>query len=1007
MDPPLESSSVTSEPRSRRVGPPSDFQLPLPSSSTAASFDGPSLVSLPLPSPPLPPRSPLRPQARGSTDPVSTPPRTPPARADTADTTLSSLSSTVVDILSDIDDEMTLLHSRSFNSFSDILDTSSLARTLRSKTPEKPLPPMPPSPISINCVDAQDVDVPCRSRPSSILDSPAPISKRVHALQELLSSERAYASDLILIRDIHIPLALGQPTAFQATSLPLTPPHSSGSSARTVSTASDSSGGSILGSAMTKEDTRIIFNNVAELASFSDTFSTRIEEALGDVLEDGEGEDHIGKLFLAIIPDLEPLYNTYITKHPQALEHLNSLPQSPALTAYLAHSRTLAQSLTHAWDLPSLLIKPVQRLLKYSLLLGAIIDETPDSHGDKKALKEARAKMEAVAHGVNEGRRRREVVKEVLTGTPARKMGDPKAKKKGLNLGVAASVNLGRMKSIRTGALKAKESVDANQEATSIDEWGHRLKESVHFLRRFARDATGWAETMSVQMKQLQQWTIGFGDVLGLSEDQGSDAFDAFLGVIREKLIPICDELSEIISTRLLVELSRLRDISAAPERLLEAMKTLEPYHYGLLNVNISKSRPSPQLLEASQSYVAIRAQLYAELPDFLKLLEKGIRACIIRFAGWQAEFYYEVRERWGELWDALKVDGEMQGASSETLRVWWSRYAEVEAHVKALNITRPAQRPDQGSPEEKLKAKPGKGRKRSMSNSIDTLSALSLADPSVANLRASTSTTDSYVVDYPEAAPAAENGWGSGHFEPLDRRKSNESLHSRKSIKSHRHTHSAVSHLVNDDELLYGPPRASPKGRKEISHPQPLKKSASHGRLLDENSSASSSLRSLHDGEEDDHRGRPSRKPSLRRRLTDTLRPSPGPPSINTRHRRSPSLPNNATQPLPSPTPSQLSFNPPTIGRSRNRSPARILAMYQCQVIFNCTPPPDVSYHDLPFFTLRVGEVYDVLQEQGHPSTHPHLPLYVDDGEDCLLLVRNSVEDIGWALASFLLPVD
>lgn len=36
------------------------------------------------------------------------------------------------------------------------------------------------------------------------------VSKRTHALLELLNSERAYASDLALIRDVHIPLALGE-----------------------------------------------------------------------------------------------------------------------------------------------------------------------------------------------------------------------------------------------------------------------------------------------------------------------------------------------------------------------------------------------------------------------------------------------------------------------------------------------------------------------------------------------------------------------------------------------------------------------------------------------------------------------------------------------------------------------------------------------------------------------------------------------------------------------------
>ena len=34
-------------------------------------------------------------------------------------------------------------------------------------------------------------------------------TKRYHALHELLSSERAYASDLALIREVHIPLAQG------------------------------------------------------------------------------------------------------------------------------------------------------------------------------------------------------------------------------------------------------------------------------------------------------------------------------------------------------------------------------------------------------------------------------------------------------------------------------------------------------------------------------------------------------------------------------------------------------------------------------------------------------------------------------------------------------------------------------------------------------------------------------------------------------------------------------
>jgi hypothetical protein len=68
---------------------------------------------------------------------------------------------------------------------------------------DKQLPERPDSP-PLSPVD----DEPASSA-SSLINSAPLRSKRNHALLELLSSERAYASDLALIRTVHIPLALG------------------------------------------------------------------------------------------------------------------------------------------------------------------------------------------------------------------------------------------------------------------------------------------------------------------------------------------------------------------------------------------------------------------------------------------------------------------------------------------------------------------------------------------------------------------------------------------------------------------------------------------------------------------------------------------------------------------------------------------------------------------------------------------------------------------------------
>ncbi|KAJ7840556.1 hypothetical protein B0H14DRAFT_1058687 [Mycena olivaceomarginata] len=48
---------------------------------------------------------------------------------------------------------------------------------------------------------------PLRRLPQPVSTSPSTLSKRQHALHELMSSERAYASDLTLILEVHIPLA--------------------------------------------------------------------------------------------------------------------------------------------------------------------------------------------------------------------------------------------------------------------------------------------------------------------------------------------------------------------------------------------------------------------------------------------------------------------------------------------------------------------------------------------------------------------------------------------------------------------------------------------------------------------------------------------------------------------------------------------------------------------------------------------------------------------------------
>lgn len=60
----------------------------------------------------------------------------------------------------------------------------------------------------------------------------------------------------------------------------------------------------------------------------------------------------------------------------------------------------------------SLMIKPVQRVMKYPLLLSELLNSTPVSHPDHKALQDALSAMKNINVNINELKRRKDLGKK-------------------------------------------------------------------------------------------------------------------------------------------------------------------------------------------------------------------------------------------------------------------------------------------------------------------------------------------------------------------------------------------------------------------------------------------------------------------------------------------------------------------------------------------------------------------------------------------------------------------
>ncbi|KAG2136833.1 hypothetical protein BD769DRAFT_1352221 [Suillus cothurnatus] len=880
--------------------------------------------------------------------------------------------------------------------------------------------------------------------------TPAPaITKRQHALLELLTSERAYASDLALIRDVYMRLASGYPPPFNfscarpVSGSEVSNPGSSSSSESTKSSSGTCSSLSSRTPPLSVADTRIIFRNISELAVLSDMLVSKLETAIE------EGGKGVGEVFLEVVPLFAPPYTTYITAHPRALAHLDALSTPPQLTPqfsrWLKESKELVEAHTHAWDLPSLLIKPVQRLLKYGLLLGAVISATPEpleGTAGLDKLREAKQKVEEVARAVNEGRRRVEVVREVLGSGHT---------KDGPGAGGIGSIGIPKV-----GVVNSFQPDPENAEAALLEALESRLKSHITTLSQLARDAFGYSRTLHTLFGALVKWGWAFAGVIGVTVSpelsQNNSTFDAFLSLCTG-LVELVQELEHELHAHILPSLQSLKGTSVAPLKLLSALHTLQPLHMHLLHLPITrKQRPSEALLQASQSYVALRGQLALELPVYVKLLERGIDGVVLDLARGMEAFWGVVRERWGELWDALRVEGEGLGEEStgvtrnsmeradrpagggETVRVWRERWGDVLGVLGSLAVVNP---PKNSQNSYDPRNSQSSYESRSPQNSYDHCSSQSLS--SSFNTPSRTSHSNSY--DMPgRRRSGSTNNIPTG---PILRKPSDESLHSGKSGKSGKsyknNSSPGTSTGRGVDDVPPMPPALQPPSRSRNSvspaRLKPTRMKSLPGPILsnipfvlDPPPSPSSFATFDEEREDNDRdRGRGSqRRPSLKSKITDTLRPShhrtrsSSVKSLGAPSSLAPSYysTDSALPAYQMPTTPTRTHSPHTPTR-RTTDLQGLRALYQCAAIHMCIPPAGVSYRGLPFFELRSGDTFDVLREYGHPSTHPDLPLYVDDGEDCLLLVRELTDaegggrdakvrgEVGWALASFLVPLD
>ncbi|XP_060653070.1 uncharacterized protein LOC132789222 isoform X1 [Drosophila nasuta] len=140
------------------------------------------------------------------------------------------------------------------------------------------------------------------------------------------------------------------------------------------------------------DELQILFANIEEIYEFN---SILLQQLINSGMEPAK----IAKCFIDLRERFD-VYTTYCTSYPEAISLLTKLLQAKHTNSLLASTQKLLQ---HRLPLGSYLLKPVQRILKYHLLLDSL-----RKHCDVKEVAEAYAIMRQVAHNIDQVKRKQE-----------------------------------------------------------------------------------------------------------------------------------------------------------------------------------------------------------------------------------------------------------------------------------------------------------------------------------------------------------------------------------------------------------------------------------------------------------------------------------------------------------------------------------------------------------------------------------------------------------------------
>ncbi|KAI1385024.1 uncharacterized protein F4822DRAFT_417062 [Hypoxylon trugodes] len=136
--------------------------------------------------------------------------------------------------------------------------------------------------------------------------------------------------------------------------------------------------------------------------------------ATGHLSDSKDRQTSLGPIFIRNMEQMKAAHETFLKNSDHAAKRLIQIQEDPIVKLWLNECNEVARDLTKAWNLDSLLIKPMQRITKYPNLLIQLLHETPADHPDRLFLESAKVDLENAIEEINKTKKNFELVGQIV-----------------------------------------------------------------------------------------------------------------------------------------------------------------------------------------------------------------------------------------------------------------------------------------------------------------------------------------------------------------------------------------------------------------------------------------------------------------------------------------------------------------------------------------------------------------------------------------------------------------